>query len=271
MIKIKLQTLTKENLDPLVDSVKTLSLAYGIITPFTSSLFLSNGSSALLAADLQTASGKSANSSSNYMQDMRQNSNASQTVVADTNSVSYLVAPQTNQLQNAGNKLFVYSSGNVWKDVTLDTNQVSDTVYYGSDKYFELAAKNPEILDFLAVGNQTAFNYSGRNYLILDNRAATAINPVQSGYAITRNKSSSLIVRTRDKTVTFTLKSAVKNDFIDIYTISGVKRAHIIFSNPGSVTLQISKSDGHSAFVPGLYIAVCKSNGARFIERFSIR
>lgn len=270
MIKIKLQSLTKENLDPLVDSVKTLSLAYGIVTPYTSSLFLNNGSSALLAADLQTASGKSANSSSNYMQDMRQNSNASQTVIADTNSVSYLVAPQTNQLQNAGNKLFVYTSANVWKDVTLDTNQLSDTVYYGTEKYFELAAKNPEVLDFLTVGNQTAFNYSGKNYLVLDNRT-TALIPGQSGNAIIRNKSGSLMVKTANKIVTFTLKSAVKNDFIDIYTINGIKRAHITFANPGSVILQTSKSDGHSAFVPGVYIAVCKSNGARFVERFSIR
>ena len=43
MTKIKLQTLTKESIDPLVDSVKALSLEYGIVTPYTSSLFVPGG------------------------------------------------------------------------------------------------------------------------------------------------------------------------------------------------------------------------------------
>ena len=36
MTRIKLQTMTQENLTPLIDSVKALSIAYGIVTPYTS-------------------------------------------------------------------------------------------------------------------------------------------------------------------------------------------------------------------------------------------
>jgi Ca-activated chloride channel homolog len=266
LTKIKLQTLTNEDIVPLKDSVIALSKEYGIVTPYTSSVFVSGGATSW-AADLQVASGGKANDASNFMQGMQQNSNAAQTVVADTNAVSYTIAPQLNQMQNAGNKLFVYKNDNVWYDATFDSTAASDTVYYGTDAYFALAAGDAELRDFLAVGNQTAFNFNGQNYLVLDKTTPVTVplQPRVPGSDIALN----FMVRQHGTAMQFARSNSTDDAVIDVYAINGSRVASMPFKKQ-TTSLVVDLSRGMK-ITNGAYIAVYRSVREKIILKFVTR
>jgi Ca-activated chloride channel homolog len=266
MGRIKLQTMTQENLAPLIDSVKALSIAYGIVTPYTSQLFAPTGSASWSGA-LQTSSGKSANDASNFMQGMQQNSNAAQTVVADTNALPYTVAPQVNQIQNAGNKAFVYSSGNIWRDASYDSTKSSDTIYYASDEYFALADQSPELLELLSVGNQTAFNYQGQNFLVLDtNRIVTPVQDKKIALdKFATMKQVGFTIISKGPAVVFTGLYCPHGGKVLIYSASG--------GLVGAVQVKAFESQAQWISAPkgsGAYFAVYKTGTALYLKKFII-
>jgi Ca-activated chloride channel homolog len=265
MTRIKLQTMTQENLTALVDSVKALSLAYGIVTPYTSQVFVQDGSGGSLSGTLQLSSGKSANDASNLMQGMQQNSNAAQTMVADTNSVPYTVAPRLNQIQNASNKAFVFASDSIWKDASFDSTKPSDTIYYGTDEYFALADKSRDLLDLLSVGNQTAFNYQGQNYLILDkNKATIAVkNPMNREKILMKTSPVFAIVNKRHRVI-FTGLSGANSGSITIYSAAGSIVAKMTLRGfESSIVWETSLAQGS-----GTYFVVYKTVTAQQIKKF---
>jgi Ca-activated chloride channel family protein len=265
MAEIKIQKLTGDNLQQLVDSVTSLSLEFGIVTPYTSALFVNNGSSSAWVGGLQQGSGKSANESSNYMQGMMQNTNADQTMIADTSTISYLIAPKANQMQNVNNKLFLYTSQNVWRDVTLDTTASLDTIYYGSEEYFALAIQNQDLLELLTVGNQAAFNYAGKNYLILDQRS-TATKPMTSSNNKTAGISRLSVVQSANQ-VCFHLNSAKIGNRLELFTVDGRNIAKLLFNNSGKA---IFEKSGKLAIPSGIVIAVFNRNGKKIVSKFSV-
>jgi Ca-activated chloride channel homolog len=257
MTRIKLQTLTQESLTPLVDSVKLLSLAYGIVTPYTSQLFVSQGGVSW-TGNLQTTNGKSANDASNAMQGMQQNSNAAQTVVADTNAVPYAVAPQTNQIQNAGNKVFVYSPTRIWIDASFDSTKPADTIIYGSDAYFELAVQSKELTDLLAVGNQTAFNYQGKNYLVLDNNVSAAITPGNSLKPAAAGAAGFSVGR-KGAQIVFSVPSDRIGGTITVYSVKGsaIMKLPVVSA---LTTVDLGDDGGASILLPnGAYLAIYRN------------
>jgi Ca-activated chloride channel homolog len=267
MTRIKLQTMTQENLTSLVDSVKVLSLAYGIVTPYTAQVFTAPGGSSWGGA-LQTSNGRLANDASNFMQGMQQNSNAAQTMVADTNAVPFVVAPQINQIQNAGNKAFVYAADSIWKDASLDSTKPSDTVYYASDEYFTLASQNSELVKLLSVGSQTAFNYQGRNYLVLDNgRAQAAVQgPRDPMRVVTAVKPTGFSVVSTERGVIFKGLSGSIAGSIIVYSALGgiIARMEV---NAFEAQVSWNPTLAHGA---GAYFAVYTTGTMSAIKKFML-
>jgi len=264
MTKIKLQTLTQDDLTPLVDSVKALSLAYGIVTPYTSSLFVAGGGTSW-TGDLQRSTGGAANGASNYMQGMQQNSNAAQTVVADTNALPANVAPRLNQMQSVGNKIFVFTADSIWKDAALDSTVASDTVPYGSDEYFALAAQDADLRKILTVGNQAAFTFGGKNYVVVDN-GSSGIRPrfgtVKAGaaagvkFTVLQSGAGARFSRTSDR----------RDGSVGIYSVNGKRVAQLSFGASNTVTWT-KRSHGGAA---GTYLAVYREAGVELVKRFLV-
>ena len=269
MTRIKLQTLTQENLTQLVDSIKALSLAYGIVTPYTSQVFApSSGGS--WAGALQTSNGKSANDASNAMQGMQQNSNAAQTVVADTNAVPYVIAPQLNQMQNASNKVFIYAANSVWIDASFDSTKPADTVYYGSDAYFSLAAQSSDLVDLMAVGNQTAFNYQGQNYLILDKNMASTVVPHGFGPMKRAEKIADFNVMQRGSVIVFTGLSGIAGGWVTVYSAHGNVIAKIPVQASESTIQWTTRKTSGIGLTNGAYVAVYRNNGTTHVKKFML-
>jgi Ca-activated chloride channel family protein len=269
MTRIKLQTMTQESLASLVDSVKVLSLAYGIVTPYTSQLFVPQYGGSWSGA-LQTSNGRSANDASNAMQGMQQNSNAAQSVVADTNAVPYTVAPQTNQIQNASNKVFIYASNSIWMDASFDSTKSADTIFYGTDAYFSLAAQGSDLVDLMSVGNQTAFNYQGKNYLILDKNMTSVKGPGHFGQAGFAKRPTEFNVAPKGGVIVFTGLSGSAEGCVIVYSAQGNMIAKIATqASENSVQWNTRKASG-SGFTTGAYVAVYKNNGATHAKKFMV-
>jgi Ca-activated chloride channel family protein len=262
LTRIKLQTMTQEDLAPLVDSVKALSLAYGIVTPYTSQIFTSSSSS--WAGGIQTTNGRSANDASNSMQSMQQNSNSAQTVVADTNAVPYTVAPKTNQIQNADNKVFVYAANSMWVDASFDSTKPADTVYYGTDEYFSLAAQSTEILNLLSVGNQTAFNYQGKNYIIIDKNASAVFMPGKDRNGQHSGKPDEFTVIRKGTRLVFGGFAGHSPGSVTVYSASGTLVARI----PVRSSQTVLQWNTGKAPIAGAYVAVYATAGERQVRKF---
>lgn len=248
MTRIKLQALTQEDIQPLIDSVEALSLSYGIVTPYTSSLIISGDKSAFTWG-LQEASGGGANDASNMMQAMQNNSNAAQTMVVDTNSLPYTVAPQLNQMQNAGEKIFVYNEEGLWKDAAFDSTKVSDTIFYGSEEYFTLA-KDSKLRELFAVGNQAAFSYGDKNYVIIDN-GTSAVRYSAGLMQSPLNGQNRFTVGTSGNRVTFRRTVEGSNGRVTVYSINGTVVAAVRFT----ASQKVVSSSGNHAIASGIYIA----------------
>jgi Ca-activated chloride channel family protein len=165
MSQIKIST-EQARTDALIDTVKELSLAYGIVTPYTSAIFAPSGVDDSWGRALQEVSGVGANDASNYMNEMQQAPTADYAGVQDTAAINAQYAPQQNQMQNAGDKVFSYNNG-VWQDVLYDSTKPADTVYYASEEYFDLVNSDPDLAKYLIVGNQVAINSGDKQYVVL--------------------------------------------------------------------------------------------------------
>ncbi|MBN1757003.1 MAG: VWA domain-containing protein [Chitinispirillaceae bacterium] len=263
MMEIKLLGLTQESTQALEDSLKALSLTYGIVTPYTSSLFIPGGAGISISENLQIAQGAGANDASNYMQGMQQNSNAEQTMVTDTNALPPSVAPQVNQMQNVGNKLFVFSTDSLWKDAMYDSSATADTVYYGSEEYFALADQNAELKKILTVGNQAAFNYGGKNYIVLDN-GTSGVSPRYGARRAKTVSGMNFSVVRKGGTVSFVRTSNAPGGIVAIFSINGRCAACLSFGTSNSTSWTLSGTGGAA----GTYLAVYREGGIERVKRF---
>lgn len=156
----------------LVDSVVSLSVRYGIITPYTSFLITEDdvlsqagredaqntfANEARELAGAMTGSGAvdAADASSNL-------ANAQAPAPAATQSSTVLkqetlpdgsVSPSQEPIRYAGDKTFLLQ-GDVWTDTTYDPDSMTPRqVTFASDEYFELLTQHPEIAPYLAVAD----------------------------------------------------------------------------------------------------------------------
>jgi hypothetical protein len=218
---------------------------------------------------LKDSVGMSANDMSNYQNAMQQGTNAEQTVMSDGGDTSWYLAPKINQVQNIGDKIFVYSSGSMWVDAVVDSSMVFDTVAYGSPVYFSLAAANPELQDYMSVGSQALINYNGRNYIILDpNSASQAFDPgSQSDENIITGRFK---IHSQDREIVFSLPVTGKASALTVYSLRGALVADIPVRQ-GMETVRWNFGNSARETVPdGIYTAVFRSKKHVQTERFVI-
>jgi Ca-activated chloride channel family protein len=87
---------------------------------------------------------------------------------------------EAKAVRHVGGHTFVYRSG-IWVDTAFDADEMQPTeVAFGGSRYFELAAE-PEVAGYLALGPQVIFVFEGKAYQIIPSEeaeiAATATPP----------------------------------------------------------------------------------------------
>lgn len=165
--------------DPeLVDEVVSLSLRYGIATPYTS--FLVEEPQALpLAQTMSTPAPRTVRETVVVEKEVVVEKAMEAPALAASGAEAVADAGVRKELRAAdrapveeakavrhvGKRTFVYRSG-VWVDTAfdVDTMQVTE-VPFGSSRYFELAA-DPEVAGYLALGSQVIFVFEGQAYQI---------------------------------------------------------------------------------------------------------
>lgn len=177
----------------LVESIVTLSTRYGIITPYTSFLIteddiLSQEGQAAAQQNLQRqagqlsgqASGAGAVSAADLASGLA-NAQAPAAVPMQTQPMATQSAPSgavgmpnpqgTTQNEQAaageapiryvGEKTFILQ-GEVWMDTTYQPDTMTPRqIAFGSDEYFDLVLANPELAQYLAVGQQVIIVWQG--------------------------------------------------------------------------------------------------------------
>lgn len=151
----------------LKDEIIALSKQYGIITPYTSYLSaepeMHGGvgmgrvpAAAPMAAyrAMSTASGQQAVQLSKSLNAMKAQSSASALNAAQANTMDGGAAEST--MKTVGSKTFIRSKEGIWTDTAYnkDKDGKPHTVVFGSEAYFQLLSRTPELLPYFSVGEQ---------------------------------------------------------------------------------------------------------------------
>lgn len=140
--------------DPeLVDEVVALSKRYGIITPYTSFLILEDEPPGPIVGDptFRAESGADAVAASERVQSY-----------AGATTPSQVAAPQVRYV---GDKTFYLREG-YWRDSQYDEAAPVQDYLYGSENYFQLVAKEPQLGPYLALGKRVMVQYRETQYRI---------------------------------------------------------------------------------------------------------
>ena len=152
----------------LVEEITRLSEKYGIMTPYTSFLVtedeaqrrqLSRGrdrSAPLSAVPSGPPKSKLARSVANQVAD---------SVQLQELQAQVQVAETAITVQQVKNKTF-HQRGNVWVDSAHKPETKTKKIEFGSDSYFKLLKKEPELTKYLAIGKQVIVCYKGTCYEI---------------------------------------------------------------------------------------------------------
>ena len=175
----------------LVDSVVSLSIRYGIITPYTSFLieeddilsqdgrdraFDSFEEEAETLATSNTGAGAvDAADTSNRLQ----NANAPVAPPSEPNQSTtggYVAGEfndqdgnerQINPIQTVGGKTFILQ-GDVWTDTTFEPDTMeTQPIVFLSDEYLDLITERPELADYFALGSQVIVVVDGTAYEVV--------------------------------------------------------------------------------------------------------
>ncbi len=161
----------------LVDEIVTLSVRYGIITPYTSFLveetekaLTEAGREVIVEKEVQImatpapASGAEAVKKSVAQESLRG---------ADTVS-----APTTTEVKHVGDKAFILHEG-VWTDTLYDSDRMEKVkVGFGTEGYFDLLAARPEWGKYFALGQHVIVVLDGRAYEVTEGDYEPAVTPV---------------------------------------------------------------------------------------------
>lgn len=171
--QIRLNGETKE----LKDEIVELGTRYGIVTPYTSYL-ATDGSFAAAARDSEPfrALAKSApatmraeSGAAAVRQSIRQNAMQMNTTLDadDKKDEKQVLIRNTNASRFVGNKNF-FNQSNVWVDseYTAASRLPEVNVKFGSEAYFELALREKELGQYLALGRQVVVVWKGKVYRI---------------------------------------------------------------------------------------------------------
>jgi Ca-activated chloride channel family protein len=156
-----------------VDAVISLSVQYGIITPYTSFLIEEED---ILSSDILTEEGKEQAAEKFLAMPTVAAEGAPAVEAADeqaemrsAESAAGGLMPESaaQVVRLVGNKTFVLQAG-VWTDTAFDASQMSALpVGFGSDGYFDLLTARPEWGKYLAIGSRVIFVVEGTAYEVV--------------------------------------------------------------------------------------------------------
>lgn len=146
----------------LVEEIKSLALKYGVINDYISMLILEDEPlpPEEFAAQFDDAFGEGAVDASVGIRGYKEAN----------------VAPSGTQAEDVKiveSRIFV-KKGEVWTDAEYKESQLTISIQYASDGYFNLAAQNPEIGKYLALGTNVIFYYDGDFYQVQDSPVETS-------------------------------------------------------------------------------------------------
>ncbi|MGQ9492237.1 MAG: VIT domain-containing protein [Anaerolineae bacterium] len=149
----------------LVESIVSLSVRYGIITPYTSFL-VDEGQ------DILTEAGRRLVAESNSFPSVTSMPLFGAEAVADSQTQNKLAQAErggeseSTEIRLVGNKTFVLRN-NIWTDTTYDPQQMHVThLQLGSANYFTLLAEHPQWGKYFAVGKRVIVVLGGRAYQV---------------------------------------------------------------------------------------------------------
>ncbi len=160
-----------------VDAIVTLSVRYGIITPYTSFLIeeddiLTAGGQdeaveKYLALPTPSALGAPAAEAADEQAEMREAEGGGWEMPAEAEQVVRLVGSKTFKLQDG-----------VWTDTAFDPSLMSTTpIGFGSDGYFDLLTSRPEWGTYMALGERVIFVAEGVAYEVVEGDAGPVVVP----------------------------------------------------------------------------------------------
>lgn len=165
----------------LVDQIVTLSIRYGIVTPYTSYL--------VTEQDVLTEAGRDAIASDQYAQ-MAQATPApsygaeaveksqSQSGLQSAEAPAALEGEAADLVRRVGSRTFLFSDG-VWIDTAFDPSAMSATpVGFAGEDYFSLLAARPELGPAFALGPRViAFDHTGTAYEVTGDAPPVRLPP----------------------------------------------------------------------------------------------
>jgi Ca-activated chloride channel homolog len=149
----------------LVDEIVALSRRYGIITPYTSFLIVEDEPTVPIA-DNPSLSSESGADAVRAAEDVADYAGASNTEKTRSEAVRY-----------AGGKTFYWRDGG-WRDSEFDDDRPALRLAFGSESYFDLVRRRPDLGPYLAVGTKVLLRVGGEQYEIAD--TATIIESAPS-------------------------------------------------------------------------------------------
>lgn len=169
--------------DPeLVDSVIRLSIRYGIITPYTSFLiteddiFTQEGRDEVqMRFEAEAGAAFAAPSGAAAVDAAEAAASLSGAAAPLATPAPVMVAPGEGQqvaaadqaVRYAGDRTFVWRDG-VWVDTLYDGDRMTpQRVVFLSDEYFALLDRDPQIGEFLALGERVLFVWEGQAYEVV--------------------------------------------------------------------------------------------------------
>ena len=161
----------------LVDEIVSLSVRYGIITPYTSFL-VEETANALTEAGREIIVEKEvqvmATPAPAFGAEAVEKSVAQESLRgADT-----VVAPTAAEVKHVGDKAFVLYDG-MWTDTLYEPDQTKTVkVGFGTDGYFDLLAARPEWGKYFALGQHVIVVLEGQAYEVTEGDYEPALTPV---------------------------------------------------------------------------------------------
>ncbi|MDQ3798421.1 MAG: hypothetical protein M3384_03125, partial [Acidobacteriota bacterium] len=89
-------------------------------------------------------------------------------ITADAADDNEIISFSSNYLQQVGNKNF-YNVNNVWQDAEFDEKQKNNEIRikFASDEFFDLLAREKELAQFFALGEEVVVVWKGKVYRVV--------------------------------------------------------------------------------------------------------
>ncbi len=168
----------------LIDEVVALSTRFGIVTPYTSflveepELALSDAGREQLGQALQATQAPAAAAPARSGEVVVEKAVVERALQDSQQAAAPAASSPAGQLlRQAGDKTFLLAQ-ETWIDTLYDASKMqAETVVFGSARYFELLARNPELGPYLALGDRVIVVLAGRAYAIAPGALGSADQP----------------------------------------------------------------------------------------------